>query len=235
MTNTEASPPLKLQEIDVKKIDDVNKLDIDVEVDENDAEPIDDPQQENADPPNLVRTLAEWILIAIIALGISLLIRSFLMQAYYIPSTSMAPTLQGDDRVLVNKLSYRFGDVGYGDVIVFARPANAPGTINDFIKRVIALPGDTVSFAGGQVYVNGEPLDEPYVNGSPTYVNGRVMNCANETYRIDTCLVPSGMVFVMGDNRLASTDSRFFGPIEMDSIVGRAFIKIWPPGSVGLL
>ncbi len=183
----------------------------------------------------LLRTMVEWVLVAVCALALALLIRTFLVQAYYIPSSSMEDTLHEDDRVLVNKLSYRFGDIGRGDVIVFSKPDNAPGSINDFIKRVIALPGETISFADGEVLIEGEPHSEPYVGSNRTFINGRLMDCANNPPSVDTCLVPEGTVFVMGDNREGSTDSRTFGPIDIDSIVGRAFIKLWPLGDVGFM
>ena len=183
----------------------------------------------------LLRTLVEWLLVAVCALGLALLIRMFLIQAYYIPSSSMEDTLHKDDRVLVNKLSYRFGDIQRGDVIVFAKPDDALGDINDFIKRVVALPGETISFSNGQVLIDGETFDEPYVDRPSTFVNGRLMDCANEPASVDYCLVPEGTVFVMGDNREGSTDSRTFGPVEIDSIVGRAFIKLWPLGDIGFL
>lgn len=199
----------------------------------SDSDPTQVPKPESA--TELLRTLTEWLLVAVCALALALLIRTFLVQAYYIPSSSMEDTLREDDRVLVNKLSYRFGDIERGDVIVFSKPANAPGNINDFIKRVIALPGETISFSNGQVLINGEAYDEPYVGRARTYVNGRLMDCANEPPSADVCLVPDQTVFVMGDNREGSTDSRTFGPIEIDSIVGRAFIKLWPLGDMGFL
>lgn len=204
----------------------------------DDADGTDELQGETLAPraaKQLIRTLLEWVLVAFFALGMALLIRMFLAQAYYIPSSSMEETLKADDRVLVNKLSYRFGDVGRGDVIVFSKPDNAPGQINDFIKRVIALPGETISFADGGVLIDGVPYDEPYVGNNRTFVNGWLTDCANEAPSLDRCLVPEGKVFVMGDNREASTDSRFFGPIDIDSIVGRAFIKLWPIGDIGFL
>lgn len=183
----------------------------------------------------LLKTLLEWLLVAVCALAMALLIRMFLIQAYYIPSSSMEQTLHKDDRVLVNKLSYRFGDVERGDVIVFAKPDDALGDIDDFIKRVIALPGETISFSNGRVLIDGETFDEPYVERPSTFVNGRLTGCANEPAPTDSCLLPQGTVFVMGDNREGSTDSRSFGPIEIDSIVGRAFIKLWPLGDIGFL
>ena len=147
----------------------------------------------------------------------------------------MEQTLQENDRVLVNKLSYTFGDVSRGDVIVFAKPDNAPGTINDFIKRVIALPGETIAFDNGEVLVNGEALTEPYAPPGRTFINGQLMDCANTLPSATYCLVPPGTVFVMGDNREFSTDSRTFGPIDIDTIVGRAFIKMWPLGDLSFL
>ncbi len=200
---------------------------------DSDEDSVSLPQPDSAQ--ELLRTLVEWLLVAVCALAMALLIRMFLVQAYYIPSSSMEATLREDDRVLVNKLSYRFGDIQRGDVIVFSKPDGAPGEINDFIKRVIALPGETVAFSNGQVLIDGEPYNEPYVDLTRTFVNGRLMDCANEPASADYCLVPEGTVFVMGDNREGSTDSRTFGPIEIDSIVGRAFIKLWPLGDIGFL
>ncbi len=200
---------------------------------DSDEDSVSLPQPDSAQ--ELLRTLVEWLLVAVCALAMALLIRMFLVQAYYIPSSSMEDTLREDDRVLVNKLSYRFGDIQRGDVIVFSKPDRAPGEINDFIKRVIALPGETVAFSNGQVLIDGEPYNEPYVDLTRTFVNGRLMDCANEPASADYCLVPEGTVFVMGDNREGSTDSRTFGPIEIDAIVGRAFIKLWPLGDIGFL
>lgn len=177
----------------------------------------------------------EWVAVAIGALAVALLIKAFLLQAFYIPSASMEPTLHEDDRVLVNKLSYRIGDVQRGDVIVFEKPEGVGGDIDDFIKRAIGLPGETVSFSDGSVFVNGQELSESYVDGAPTNVGAIINGCANETAVADTCQVPEGKVFVMGDNRLSSQDSRYFGPIDQDTIVGRAFLKVWPLGDIGFL
>lgn len=182
-----------------------------------------------------LRTMLEWVAVAVGALAVALLIKAFLLQAFYIPSGSMEPTLHEDDRVLVNKLSYRFGDPQRGDVIVFAKPDNAPGNIDDFIKRVIALPGETISFSDGTVFVDGRALEEPYIAGAPSNSGRPIPNCAGETPLDDTCTIPADMVFVMGDNRVGSQDSRIFGPIEIDSIVGRAFLKVWPLGDLGFL
>lgn len=184
-----------------------------------------------------LRTLVEWIAVAVGALAVALLIKGFLLQAFYIPSESMVNTLHVDDRVLVNKLSYRFGDVERGDIIVFERPPGAGGDIDDFIKRVIALPGETVTLVNGQVFIDGVLLDEPYVEGVQTNPSAAAIisrGCTN-TPGPDRCTVAEGWFFVMGDNRNSSVDSRSFGPIVEDTIVGRAFLKVWPLGDLGFL
>jgi signal peptidase I len=182
-----------------------------------------------------LRTLIEWTGVAVGALAVALLIKAFLLQAFYIPTASMDPTLAEDDRVLVNKLSYKIGDVQRGDIIVFSRPAGAPGTIDDFIKRVIALPGETISFSEGDVFIDGRSLSEDYVHDALTTTNDIIPGCDNAPAVTDTCRVPDDMVFVMGDNRRASFDSRRFGPVNTDTIVGRSFLKVWPIGDIGFL
>ncbi len=183
-----------------------------------------------------LRNLIEWVAVAIGALAVALLIKAFLFQAFYIPSESMVHTLEVNDRVLVNKLSYRFGDPGRDDIVVFHKPPTAPGTIEDFIKRVIALPGETISFEAGAVFIDGERLDEPFTVGT-TSAPSLAMNEPGCTAPVSTdrCTVADGYFFVMGDNRLNSTDSRVFGPIARDDIIGRAFIKIWPLSGFGFL
>ncbi len=197
-----------------------------------------EPAPQPTEPASLqakLRTSMEWVAVAIGALVVALLIKAFLLQAFYIPSASMEPTLHENDRVLVNKLSYRIGDVERGDVIVFEKPEGAPGDIDDFIKRVIGLPGETVSFSGGSVFIDGRQLDESYIDGAPTNSGPVINGCSNAPAVPDTCVVPDGMVFVLGDNRVSSQDSRFFGPIDEDTIVGRAFLKVWPIGDIGFL
>lgn len=182
-----------------------------------------------------LRTATEWVAVAIGALAVALLIKAFLLQAFYIPSPSMDPTLQTDDRVLVNKLSYRLGDVQRGDIVVFDRPESVVSKTDDFIKRVIGLSGETVSFSEGTVFIDGRQLIEDYV-GEHLTTNDRVIpGCDNTPAVADTCVVPDGHIFVMGDNRDASLDSRTFGPVDEDTIVGRAFLKVWPLGDIGFL
>lgn len=171
------------------------------------------------------RATIEWVVLIGAALIIALLIKTFLFQAFYIPSESMVPTLKVGDRVLVNKLSYDLHDVHRGDIVVFKAPAEAQSDgIKDLVKRVIGLPGDTVEAReNGRVYVNGRALDESYLPDGVTTTN------------LPPTKVPPGHLFMMGDNRSASRDSRYFGPIKESAIIGRVFVRIWPPGSIGLM
>jgi len=173
------------------------------------------------------RNVIEWVAVIVGAVLVALVVKTFLVQAFRIPSESMDPTLITGDRVLVNKLSYRLHDVNRGDVVVFDRPKNLPGGPDDpkdLIKRVIGLPGDTVFARDGRVYVNDRPLKEPYLPAGTSTVN-----------MDQPVTVPKGKVWVMGDNRGNSQDSRVFGPIPEDSIVGRAFMIMWPLNRVGSL
>ena len=171
-----------------------------------------------------LRSVVEWIVVVGGALIIALVIKTFLLQAFFIPSSSMVSTLNIGDRVLVNKLSYQVHDVHRGDIIVFERPeGEADSEITDLIKRVVGLPGDTVEGQNGHVLINGEPLDEPYLDDGVT------------TGDFDPVEVPEGHLFMMGDNRGDSRDSRFFGPIDEDTIVGRAFFRVWPLGDISTL
>ncbi|MFA5884448.1 MAG: signal peptidase I [Acidimicrobiia bacterium] len=190
------------------------------------------------------RAAVEWVVLIGAALVIAFLIKTFLFQAFYIPSASMVPTLEVGDRVLVNKLSYKLHDVNRGDIVVFeAPPEAAAGNIKDLVKRVIGLPGDTVEARDGRVYINGRLLDEPYLPaGTRTVIGDVPPGCVVPTAQQDLptaeqagCKVPPGHMFVMGDNREQSRDSHIFGPVKESTIVGRVFVRIWPPGSVGLL
>jgi signal peptidase I len=183
-----------------------------------------------------IRTILEWVAVAVGALAVALIIKSLLLQAFYIPSGSMEETLQRGDRVLVNKLSYDLHDVRRGDVVVFEKPPGEGGEIDDLIKRVIALPGETVSFQDGSILIDGLLLEEPYIEpGVPSLAKVPIPNCDGEAPAADSCMVPDGRIFVMGDNREESRDSRFFGPIEDQTIVGRAFLKVWPLTDIGFL
>ena len=162
-----------------------------------------------------LRNALEWVVIIVGALLVAFLVKTFLVQAFYIPSGSMLPTLQEQDRVLVNKLSYDLHGVHRGDIVVFESP-KGEGQIKDLIKRVIGLPGERVEARDGKILINGQPIDESYLGPGIT------------TGPLEPQTVPPGHYFVMGDNRGNSKDSRFFGPIPKSLIVGRAFVKVWP-------
>jgi len=171
-----------------------------------------------------MRGAVEWVVILVGALIVALVVKTFLLQAFYIPSASMEPTLKVGDRVLVNKLSYDFHDVRRGDIVVFGSPPGEDNPeIKDLIKRVIGLPNETVEGRDGRVYINGDPLKEPYLPAGTT------------TSSFGPEKVPPGHLWVMGDNRSNSKDSRFFRAISEDLLVGRAFIRVWPLSSIGLL
>jgi signal peptidase I len=171
------------------------------------------------------RATIEWVILIGAALIIALVIKTFLFQAFYIPSESMVPTLKVGDRVLVNKLSYKLGDVHRGDIVVFKAPPEARSDgIDDLVKRVIGLPGDTVEArADGHIYINDRLLEEPYLPEGILTTN------------LPPTKVPAGHLFMMGDNRPASRDSRYFGPIKESAIIGEVFVRIWPPKSIGLM
>lgn len=178
----------------------------------------------------------EWGSVIVGALVMALLVKAYLFQAFYIPSPSMEPTLSNGDRIIVNKLSYRLHEVNRGDVVVFKAPQGAVNGIEDLIKRVIALPGETISTEDGRVRIDGGLLLEPYLVAQDL-TSGFALppGCLNPTGAVDTCLVPPGHVFVLGDNRGNSKDGRFFGPIPEESIAGRAFLRVWPLGGIGRL
>ncbi len=182
------------------------------------------------------KAVVEWGSVIVGALVMALLVKAYLFQAFYIPSPSMEPTLGNGDRIIVNKLSYRLHEVNRGDVVVFKASQGAVNGIEDLIKRVIALPGETISTEAGRVRIDGGLLLEPYLVAQDL-TSGFTLppGCQNPTAAADTCLVPPGHVFVLGDNRTNSKDGRFFGPIPEDSIVGRAFLRVWPLGDVGRL
>ena len=196
------------------------------------------------------RTVFEWVGLVVLALVIALLIKTFLFQAFYIPSESMVPTLEVGDRVLVNKLSYDLHDVHRGDIVVFAAGPNEEwhrAGIDDLVKRVIALPGETITQCQpNRVCIDGRLLDESYLpkgtitdlpENLPYITNAegkKVLVCDADSPQ-GGCKVPAGTIFVMGDNRTNSQDARANGPIKESSIVGRVFLRIWPPGRIGLM
>jgi signal peptidase I len=188
-------------------------------------------------------------LLLILAIVIAFVVKAFGAQLFYIPSASMQSQLNPGDRVLVSKLSYDLHSIHRGDVVVFEAPGRtsrdrsnvvvkvvrgvfqaigvAQPSTEDYIKRVIALPGETVETRNGEVWINGKPLHEPYLSA-------RAM--ANPGLAIPVPVkVPAGELWVMGDNRGFSQDSRYFGPIRQSKVVGRAILRIWPFGRTSFL
>ncbi|MDP1807990.1 MAG: signal peptidase I [Actinomycetota bacterium] len=167
--------------------------------------------------------LGELPVLIITAIVVAWLIKTFLVQPFFIPSSSMEPTLLPGDRVLVSKLSYRFGSPQPGNIVVFIAPQIAKGSETDYIKRIMATPGMKVQEINGRMAVNGRPKNEPYTRAD------------NPSASFGPATVPPGKVFVMGDNRGNSRDSRYFGPIDKKSLVGKAFFVYWPPSRMGML
>jgi signal peptidase I len=172
------------------------------------------------------RTVVEYVLVALCAVAVALLIQAFLIKPYRIPSESMAATLVPRDRVLVNRVVYRLHPPGRGDIVVI--DSAAVGRV--LIKRVIGLPGETISVKGGAVYIDGRRLDEPYVqtaNGGPEPTEP-FRGTGNAWALERPYTVPAGHYFLMGDNRTVSDDSRDWGPAPRREIIGEAFFTYWP-------
>ena len=162
-----------------------------------------------------VKTLATA---AVLAFGI----RTFVAEARYIPSSSMENTLEINDRLLIEKISYHFRQPQRGDIVVFSPTEKLirQNFKDAFIKRVIGLPGETIEVKGGRVYVNNQPLREKYIRQSPQYDYGPV-------------IVPDGQYLVLGDNRNNSYDSHYWGFVPQGNIIGRAAVRFWPVNRLG--
>ena len=196
-------------------------------------------------PPSGGQLAREIPLLIGLAILIAFLVKTFVAQAFYIPSGSMIPQLNIGDRVVVSKISYDLHDPHRGDIIVFDAPPGAPGapasknrsvirnifesigvlqpSTEEYIKRVIGLPGETVQGKDGRVFINGRELVEPYLPATTT------------TSDFGPVAVPKGGLWVMGDNRTNSSDSRVFGTIRRRTVVGRAIVRVWPFGRAAFL
>jgi signal peptidase I len=175
------------------------------------------------------RWVIEWAVILMAVLLCTVLLRTYVIQSFYIPSPSMVPTLAVGDRIMVNKLSYDLHGVHRGDIVVFKRPPREMQDFPDLVKRVIGLPGESVSTKDGHVYINGKLLSEPWLPPGPSSYTGALPDDQNPQFNMPgPVTVPAGEYFVMGDNRTDSEDSRFFGPIPKSLIVGRAMAVVWP-------
>jgi signal peptidase I len=181
------------------------------------------------------RWWVELLVVVVAAILIAFVLRTFVVATYSIPSASMEPTLMIGDRIVVDKLSYHLHGVGTGDIVVFSTPPEedcAGPPVSDLVKRVIALSGQTVSLSEGKVYINGSLLPEPWLPApvrSETYPGPSTAPYSlHHPYR-----VPSGDVYVMGDNRPESCDSRYWGPIRQSTIVGKVDVRVWPLSRLG--
>lgn len=174
------------------------------------------------------KAVRDWIIVLVVALVVALGIRTYVLQQFYISGPSMETTLYQPNRVLVNKLSYRLHDVNRGDVVVFDRVTSNGESIqhDDLIKRVVGLPGEKISISKCTVYVNKVALKEPYLDSRDTEQDDLVERCRQP--EMAEVVVPAKQVFVLGDNRPQSMDSRMFGSVDRNRIVGRAFVVLWP-------
>jgi signal peptidase I len=176
--------------------------------------PIEAPAKKKLNP------VVEWIIVVAVAVTSAFIVRAFVVQQFAVEGESMLSTLHDGDRVLVNRLSYRLHDPRRGDVVVLKR-FDSTTTERDLIKRVIGLPGERIRFSSCVVYIDDQPLQEPYIDPEIQQRD----SCGADQAEV---IVPSDSVFVLGDHRGRSSDSRVFGPVADDLLIGRAFVIIWP-------
>ncbi len=177
--------------------------------------------------PRRRHVAAEWALVIGAAIVMSLVMRTLVLQTYFIPSGSMEPTLQIGDRLIVDKLSVDFGTINRGDIVVFKAPSavsrDCHDAVTDLVKRVIGLPGDHLTSKGNIIYVNGRPLQENWPHVEPLGPP------------IGHVTVPTNHYFMVGDNHPYSCDSRTWGTVARSHIIGKAFVRIWPLARLGFL
>jgi signal peptidase I len=183
------------------------------------------------------RWIVELVGVVVVAILVAVLLRAFVVATYSIPSGSMEPTLKIGDRIVVDKLSYHLHGVDRTNIVVFSTPPTedcAGPPVSDLVKRVIGLPGETVSLADGNVYINGHLLPEPFL--PPNLRDDTYPGPATAPYALHHAYrIPAGEVYVMGDNRPNSCDSRYWGPISESTIVGKVDMRIWPLSRIGFL
>ena len=170
---------------------------------------------------NTPGTLLEFLIILLVTFALVFgAVRPFIAEVFYIPTESMVPTLEVGDRVLVSKVIYLFSGPQRGDIVVF----ESPDEDIDLVKRVVGVPGDNIKVVRGSLYVNGERWEEAYLNYERP-----------DESAYGPITVPEGHIFVMGDNRADSADSRYIGPVPLDYLVGKAFVRLWPLDQMGFL
>ncbi|HEY5665039.1 MAG TPA: signal peptidase I [Ilumatobacter sp.] len=210
---TETSPPRTDLDFDREPAPAVERID--------GASPdlVDDGPSDRTGLSSRARSFLDWVVVIGVAILVALVVRTFLLAHFVVEGQSMVTTLEPGDRVFVNKLSYRLHDPNRGDVVVLHELSGVRE--RDLIKRVIALPGEMISMTECVVLIDGQVLQEPYLD--PAVVTSE--NCGND---IEPTVVGPDQVFVMGDNRPGSLDSRVLGTIAFDDLVGRAFVVFWP-------
>jgi len=223
-TDGDGVDPLSDQHDDDWSTDAYSYADGDAPVAEgSDGEEVDAGDEDIPAGRSAARNALEWLVVIAGAVLLAVVVNTMLLQAFYIPSPSMEPTLVNNDRILVNKIGNRFSDPERGQIVVFHRPDGAsggPDAPSELVKRVIGLPGETVGFADGRVLIDGDFLDEPYLpEGSFTQP---------QRQNAPDVILEEDEYFMMGDNRGNSLDSRVWGPLDRDDVVGRAFVKFWP-------
>ncbi len=173
-----------------------------------------------ARPKSRQRSVVEWLIVLVVAVLVSLLVRTYVFQTFFIPSDSMEPTLYQGNRIVVDKLAVEFGTINIGDIVVFKAPPDVAkdcsDSVADLVKRVIGVPGDTLTSRGNTIYVNGVALKEKWSHWEPLGPAIRKIT------------LRSGQYFMMGDHHSDSCDSRTWGPVPRSDIIGKVFLKFWP-------
>lgn len=180
---------------------------------------------------SVLRGALEWVLIVAIALCFTFLMRTYVVEPFVVPTGSMESTIQIGDQILAQKVTLELGQpVNRGDIVVFHNP-DASSEHDVLVKRVIATAGQTVDLQDGRVYVDGEQLDESYTQG----LSWPLSTQAPGTEISYPYTVPEGCVWVMGDNRENSADSRYFGPVEQSDLIAVALVRYWPLNRIGTI
>ncbi|MGI2327211.1 signal peptidase I [Planococcus sp. YIM B11945] len=172
----------------------------------------------------------EWSKALLIAFGLAAIIRFFFFTPIVVDGESMMPTLEHGDRMIVNKIGYNVGEPDRFDIIVFHAPEE-----KDYIKRVIGLPGDHIAYEDDQLFINGEPVEEPYLDEYKKGVTGTLTEDFTLEEKIGQSTIPEGYIFVMGDNRRASKDSRMIGAVKIDEVIGSTSFVFWPMAEAGIV
>jgi signal peptidase I len=186
--------------------------------------PMSDASTAKKNPKSRRRALIDWAIIVVVAVVASIIIRTFVFETYFVPTGSMIPTLPIGDRIIVDKLSVDFGTIHTGDIVVFKAPADVAAdcgdSVTDLVKRVIGLPGETLTSKGNTIYINGKALKENWPHTEPFGTAIKRITLKKNQY------------FMIGDNHLPSCDSRVWGTVPRSAIIGKVFLRVWPLSSI---